>query len=169
MPWTTRRNAGEKLLGPGLQYGKSGLSKLDFSSLALALVFGTAGLPHVLMRFYTVPSSKEARRSVAWAIWMIGGFSLLTLVLGFGAAALVGQEAILAAPGKANSAAPLLAFHLGGTVLLGLISAVAFATILAVVAGLTITAGASFGHDVYAQVVKQGDINPDSEVRVARI
>jgi cation/acetate symporter len=161
--------AGEKLLGPGLQYGKSGLSKLDFISLALALVFGTAGLPHVLMRFYTVPSSKEARRSVVWAIWIIGGFYLLTLVLGFGAAALVGPEAILAAPGKANSAAPLLAFHLGGTILLGLISAVAFATILAVVAGLTITASASFAHDVYAQVIKKGEINPDSEVRVARI
>jgi cation/acetate symporter len=161
--------AGEKLLGPGLQYGKSGLSKLDFLSLALALVFGTAGLPHVLMRFYTVPSSKEARRSVVWAIWIIGGFYLLTLVLGFGAAALVGPEAILAAPGKANSAAPLLAFHLGGTILLGLISAVAFATILAVVAGLTITASASFAHDVYAQVIKKGEINPDSEVRVARI
>jgi Sodium:solute symporter family len=81
-------------------------------------VFGTAGLPHVLMRFYTVPSSKEARRSVVWAIWIIGIFYLLTLVLGFGAAALVGRDAILAAPGKANSAAPLLAFFFGwlGTV-----------------------------------------------------
>jgi len=159
---------GEKLLGPGLQYGKSGMSKLDFISLSLALVFGTAGLPHVLMRFYTVPSSKEARRSVVWAIWIIGGFYLLTLVLGFGAAAMVGPDAILAAPGKANSAAPLLAFALGGTFLLGIISAVAFATILAVVAGLTITASASFAHDVYAQVIKKGEINPDSEVRVAR-
>jgi len=160
---------GEALLGPGLQYGLSGMSKLDFISLSLALVFGTAGLPHVLMRFYTVPSSKEARRSVVWAIWIIGGFYLLTLILGFGAAALVGPETILAAPGKANSAAPLLAFALGGTILLGLISAVAFATILAVVAGLTITASASFAHDVYAQVIKKGEINPDSEVRVARI
>lgn len=161
--------AGEKLLGPGLQYGLSGMSKLDFISLSLALVFGTAGLPHVLMRFYTVPSSKEARRSVVWAIWIIGGFYLLTLILGFGAAALVGPEAILAAPGKANSAAPLLAFELGGTFLLGIISAVAFATILAVVAGLTITASASFAHDVYAQVIKKGQVNPDGEVRVARI
>ena len=160
---------GEKLLGPGLQYGLSGMSKLDFISLSLALVFGTAGLPHVLMRFYTVPSSKEARRSVVWAIWIIGGFYLLTLILGFGAAALVGPDTILAAPGKANSAAPLLAFALGGTFLLGIISAVAFATILAVVAGLTITASASFAHDVYAQVIKKGQINPDKEVRVARI
>jgi len=121
------------------------------------------------MRFYTVPSSKEARRSVVWAIWIIGIFYLFTLVLGFGAGALVGPAAINAAPGKANSAAPLLAFHLGGELLLGLISAVAFATILAVVAGLTITASASFAHDVYASVIKRGQVNPDAEVKVARI
>ena len=90
-------------------------TKLDFISLSLALVLGTAGLPHVLMRFYTVPSAKEARRSVVWAIWLIGIFYLFTLVLGYGAAALVGPETIAAAPGKANSAAPLLAFELGGT------------------------------------------------------
>jgi len=161
--------AGEKLLGPGLQYGKSDLTKIDFISLSLALVLGTAGLPHVLMRFYTVPSSKEARKSVEWAIWLIGGFYLLSLVLGYGAAALVGPKAIAAAPGKANSAAPLLAFELGGEILLGLISAIAFATILAVVAGLTITASASFAHDVYAQVIKRGEVDADSEVRVARL
>ena len=160
---------GESILSPGLQYGKSETSKLDFLSLALALVFGTAGLPHVLMRFYTVPSSKEARRSVVWAIWIIGIFYLFTLVLGYGAAALVGPERIAAAPGKANSAAPLLAFELGGTILLGVISAVSFATILAVVAGLTITASASFAHDIYANVIKRGQVSPDSEVRVARI
>jgi cation/acetate symporter len=161
--------AGEKLLNPGLQYGATGISKLDFISLGLALVLGTAGLPHVLMRFYTVPTSKEARRSVTWAIWIIGIFYLFTLVLGYGAGALVGPDAIKAAPGKANSAAPLLAYHLGGELLLGVISAVAFATILAVVAGLTITASASFAHDVYAQVIKKGQVNPDGEVRVARI
>ncbi|HEU4947256.1 MAG TPA: cation acetate symporter [Kribbella sp.] len=161
--------AGEKLLNPGLQYGATGISKLDFISLALALVLGTAGLPHVLMRFYTVPTSREARRSVTWAIWIIGVFYLFTLVLGFGAAALVGPDAIKAAPGKVNSAAPLLAYELGGELLLGLISAVAFATILAVVAGLTITASASFAHDIYAQVIKKGKVNPDGEVRVARI
>ena len=151
--------AGEKLLSPGLQYGKSTTTKIDFLSLGLALVLGTAGLPHVLMRFYTVPSSKQARKSVEWAIWLIGIFYLFTLVLGFGAAALVGPDAIKAAPGKANSAAPLLAFELGGEILLGLISAVAFATILAVVAGLTITASASFAHDVYAQVIKRGKVS----------
>src|SRR5690349_6809829 len=162
--------AGAKLLGPGAQYGKSGLTKLDFISLALALVLGTAGLPHILMRFYTVPTAKEARRSVQWAIGLIGLFYLFTLVLGYGAGALVGPAAINAAPGKANSAAPLLAYALGGTVLLGLIAAVAFATILAVVAGLTITASASFAHDIYANVIKRGEVDgKNDEVKVARI
>jgi len=160
---------GEAMLNPGLQYGLTGISRLDFVSLALALVFGTAGLPHVLMRFYTVPTAREARRSVVWAIWLIGVFYLFTLVLGYGAAALIGKEKILAAPGGVNSAAPLLAFELGGPILLGLISAVAFATILAVVAGLTITAATSFAHDVYASVIKKGSAAPGTEVRVARI
>ena len=153
------------LLAPGLQYK----NPIDFISLAMALVLGTAGLPHVLMRFYTVPTSKEARKSVEWAIWLIGGFYLLTLVLGFGAAELVGAKAIKAAPGGANSAAPLLAFELGGEILLGIISAVAFATILAVVAGLTITASASLSHDVYNTLVKKGNATPEEEVKVARI
>ncbi len=159
-------------LEPGAQYGATNISKLDFISLALALVFGTAGLPHVLMRFYTVPTSKDARKSVVWAIWLIGGFYLLSLILGYGAGALVGADRILAAPGGVNSAAPLLAFELGGTILLGIISAVAFATILAVVAGLTITASASFAHDIYASVIKKGERTADSEVnevKVARI
>ncbi|GGN00379.1 cation acetate symporter [Lentzea pudingi] len=163
--------AGEKLLGPGLQYGKTGLTQLDFLSLALALVLGTAGLPHILMRFYTVPTAKEARRSVVWAIWLIGIFYLFTLVLGYGAGALVGPDAISKAPGAANSAAPLLALELGGPILLGLIAAVAFATILAVVAGLTITASASFAHDIYANIIKKGNGGDDKtdEVKVARI
>ena len=155
---------------PGKAYGGTSTTQLDFLSLALALVLGTAGLPHVLMRFYTVPSAKEARRSVVWAIALIGLFYLFTLVLGYGAAALVGPEEILAAPGKVNSAAPLLAFELGGTILLGFIAAVAFATILAVVAGLTITASASFAHDFYANVIKSGkEMSEGAEVRVARI
>ncbi len=159
-------------LEPGAAYGLSGTTKLDFVSLALALVLGTAGLPHVLMRFYTVPTSKDARKSVVWAIWIIGGFYLLSLLLGYGAGALVGPDTILASPGGVNSAAPLLAFELGGTILLGVISAVAFATILAVVAGLTITASASFAHDIYATVHKKGartDTSEREEVRVARI
>jgi cation/acetate symporter len=159
---------GEAILEPGLQYGATALSQLDFLSLALALVLGTAGLPHVLTRFYTVPSAKEARKSVVVAIWLIGIFYLFTLVLGYGAAALVGPETILAAPGGQNSAAPLLAFKLGGEILLGIIAAVAFATILAVVAGLTITAATSFAHDIYASIIKKGQVAPDGEVRVAR-
>lgn len=165
---------GDAILAPGLQYGAN---PWDFLSLGMALVLGTAGLPHVLMRFYTVPTAKEARRSVVWAIWLIGGFYLLTLVLGYGAGALVGADVIAAAPGGVNSAAPLLALELGGPVLLGFISAVAFATILAVVAGLTITAAASFAHDIYANVIQKGkkdeagkpvEADPDAEVRVAR-
>ncbi|WP_460444326.1 solute symporter family protein, partial [Amycolatopsis magusensis] len=133
-------------------------------------VLGTAGLPHVLMRFYTVPTAKDARKSVVWAIGLIGLFYLFTLVLGYGAGAIVGKDAINKAPGKENSAAPLLAQALGGPILLGFIAAVAFATILAVVAGLTITASASFAHDVYANVIKKGKVSDsNAEVRVARI
>ena len=156
------------ILDPGIKYGVNAITQIDFVSLGLALVLGTAGLPHVLMRFYTVPTAKEARRSVVWAIWLIGIFYVFTLVLGYGAAALIGPDVIAAAPGGANSAAPLLAFELGGPILLGLISAVAFATILAVVAGLTITAAASFAHDIYANVVKKGKAKPEEEVKVAR-
>jgi cation/acetate symporter len=160
---------GDAVLKPGLLYGKDAVGKIDFISLSLALVLGTAGLPHILMRFYTVPTAKEARRSVVWAIWLIGGFYLLTLVLGYGAAALVGPKRIAAAPGAQNSAAPLLAYELGGVLLLALISAVAFATILAVVAGLVMTASASFAHDFYANVIKRGTVRADDEVKVARI
>jgi cation/acetate symporter len=157
------------LLEPGKKYGLTNTTKIDFISLALALILGTAGLPHILMRFYTVPTAKEARKSVVWAIWLIGLFYLFTLTLGYGAAAMVGQDRILAAPGAENSAAPLLAYELGGTLLLGVISAVAFATILAVVAGLTITASASFAHDIYASVIHKGNPPAGAEVRVARI
>ncbi|MEN3121177.1 cation acetate symporter [Janibacter terrae] len=160
--------AGEKLLEPGLKYGKNLTTKIDFISLSLALVLGTAGLPHVLQRFYTVPTSKQARKSVEWAIWLIGGFYLLTLVIGYGAGALVGPEVIANAPGKANAAAPLLAYELGGSVLLGIVSGIAFATILAVVAGLTITASASVAHDLYNQVFKKGQASQDAEVKVSR-
>lgn len=161
---------GEGLFAPGQQYGASLTSQIDFISLGIALVLGTAGLPHVLMRFYTVPTAKEARKSVEVAIWLIGLFYLFTLVIGFAAGAIVGPEAIQAAPGKVNSAAPLLAAALGGPVLLGIIAAIAFATILAVVAGLTITASASFAHDVYINVIKRGEVadTEATQVRVAR-
>ena len=166
---TTKGVSSRDVLAPGAQYGGSTTSKINLLSLGLALVLGTAGLPHVLMRFYTVPTAKEARRSVVWAIGLIGAFYLFTLILGYGAAALVGPDKILKAPGGQNSAAPLLAFQLGGTILLGIISAVAFATILAVVAGLTITASASFAHDVYASVLKNHQVTEDEQVRVSRI
>lgn len=158
----------EAILDPGLQYGASAMSQLDFLSLGLALVLGTAGLPHVLMRFYTVPTAKEARKSVVWAIILIGLFYLCTLVLGYGAGAMIGPERIQEAPGGQNSAAPLLAFELGGSLLLGIVSAVAFATILAVVAGLTITAAASFAHDIYSSVLAKEKVSPEKEVKVAR-
>ena len=153
--------------------GKYGTNKLGFISLSIALVLGTAGLPHVLMRFYTVPTAKEARRSVTWAIGLIGAFYLFTLVLGYGAAWLVGYTTIDGLPGKANAAAPALAFWLpgkgtGGTIFLALIAGVAFATILAVVAGLAITASASFAHDIYNAVLKGGHADPAQEVKVAR-
>ena len=142
---------------------------LALVSLGLALVLGASGLPHVLMRFYTVPTAKEARRSVTWAIGLIGAFYLFTMVLGYGAAWLVGPEAIKNMPGGANAAAPALAYHLGGTILMAVIAGVAFATILAVVAGLTITASASFAHDIYNSVLKDGKAAPEQEVKVARL
>lgn len=166
---TDAKVASRDVLAPGAQYGASLTTQINFISLALALVLGTAGLPHVLMRFYTVPTAKEARRSVVWAIALIGAFYLFTLVLGYGAAAMVGPDRILAAPGGVNSAAPLLAFELGGVILLGVISAVAFATILAVVAGLTITASASFAHDIYASVLKSHRVTESEQVKVSRI
>ena len=164
-------NQTPKMIQPGLKY----TDPMAFLSLSIALVLGTAGLPHVLMRFYTVPTAKEARKSVTWAIGLIGAFYLFTLVLGYGAAAIVdgGVAAIKKLPGAANAAAPALAYSLpgGGTpgsIFLALISGVAFATILAVVAGLTITASASFSHDIYNSVLKGGKADPADEVRIAR-
>ncbi|MDY5839930.1 MAG: cation acetate symporter [Corynebacterium camporealensis] len=159
----------EDILKPGLQYGENLTTKLDFISLGIALVLGVGGLPHVLMRFYTVPTATEARRSVTWAIVVIGAFYLMTLILGFGAAALVGPDRILAAPGGANAAAPLLALELGGSVFMAVISAVAFATVLAVVAGLAITASASIAHDVYHAVLRNGESTEAEQVRVSQI
>lgn len=159
---------GERILAPGAQYGESDLTRLDFVSMALALVLGVAGLPHVLMRFYTVPNAVQARRSVIWATCVMTLFYVCTLVIGYGAGAANDTATILSAPGVENSAAPLLAYQIGGTFLLGIVAAVAFATILAVVAGLTLTASASFAHDFYANVVKRGRAGPEAEVRVAR-
>ncbi|MEU3600767.1 cation acetate symporter [Streptomyces sp. NPDC006798] len=165
---------GAAFLEPGLKYGATETSKLDFLSLGIALVLGTAGLPHILIRFYTVPTARAARKSVIWAIGIIGGFYLMTIALGFGAAALVGQAEITASNKAGNTAAPLLALHLGGTdssggaILLAVISAVAFATILAVVAGLTLASSSSFAHDIYANVIRKGQATEKEEVRAAR-
>jgi cation/acetate symporter len=175
---------GEKLLEPGLRYGvetadakATFYSKMDLFSLGIALVLGTAGLPHILIRFYTVPSARAARKSVLWAIGIIGAFYLMTLALGFGAAALVGGPAITAQDKAGNVAAPLLAQTLGerylggttgGAILLAVIAAVAFATILAVVAGLTLASSSSLSHDFYANVLKRGRTSERQEVVVAR-
>ncbi len=169
-----QRGKGAAFLEPGLKYGVSGTTKLDFISLGIALILGTAGLPHILIRFYTVPTAKAARKSVIWAIGLIGAVSLMTLALGFGAAALITPEEITGSNKAGNTAAPLLARHLGGVestwgaILLATISAVAFATILAVVAGLTLASSSSFAHDIYANVIKKGQASEQEEVRAAR-
>ncbi|MFD7495827.1 cation acetate symporter [Streptomyces sp. NPDC051658] len=165
---------GAAFLEPGLKYGATGTSKLDFLSLGIALVLGTAGLPHILIRFYTVPTAKAARKSVNWAIGIIGAFYLMTIALGFGAAALIGPDEIKAKNPAGNAAAPQLAEYLGGVgstggaVLLAVISAVAFATILAVVAGLTLASSSSFAHDIYANVIRRGKATEKEEMRAAR-
>jgi cation/acetate symporter len=167
---------GSKFLEPGLKYGVNGTSKINFISLGLALVLGTAGLPHILVRFYTVPTAKAARKSVNWAIGIIGVFYLMTIALGFGAAALVGAAKITAVDKSGNTAAPQLAEAVGGgagstwgAILLAVISAVAFATILAVVAGLTLASSASFAHDLWANVIRKGETTEKNEVVVAKI
>jgi cation/acetate symporter len=132
-------------------------------------MFGTAGLPHILMRFYTVPDAKAARQSVFWATGLIGAFYLMTFVLGFGAMVLVGREAITAIDKGGNMAAPLLAEALGGTGLLGFIAAVAFATILAVVAGLTLSGAAALSHDLWVSVHRKGEAPHEEQLMVARI
>jgi cation/acetate symporter len=223
----------EHFLEPGLKFGKEILdangavdatktlmSKLDLISLGMALVLGTAGLPHILIRFYTVPTAKAARKSVNWAIGNIGAFYLMTIALGFGAAALVSRttlfrgykadatgclidakgapivdgdvactnldnlknlsadakKLLVAVDPSGNVAAPQLAQFLGGgegttggAVMLAVIGAIAFATILAVVAGLTLASSSSFAHDLYANVIKRGKATPEQEVRVAKI
>ncbi|MFJ9710250.1 cation acetate symporter [Streptomyces sp. NPDC101234] len=169
-----RSGHGQAFLAPGLRYGGSWTARLDFISLGLALVLGTAGLPHILSRFYTVPTAKAARRSTVWSIGLIGGFYLMTIVLGFGAAAVVGPDAVRASSASGNTAMPLLALDLGGgagstggTVLFAVVAAVAFATILAVVAGITLASSASVAHDLYASL-RRPHARQRSEVAVAR-
>jgi cation/acetate symporter len=155
-------------LQPGLFY-KPPYGALDLISLSLIFVFGTAGLPHILVKFYTVPDARTARKSVVWAMVLIGGFYVLTLFLGFGAAAIVGPDHIVT-HGGTNMSGPLLAQALGGDIFLAVVSAVAFATILAVVAGLTISASTSFAHDFWVNVIHKGVERRQGEsVLVARI
>ncbi|WP_338703819.1 cation acetate symporter [Streptomyces sp. Q6] len=172
-----RSGHGSDFLVPGLKYGGSWTARFDFISLGLALVLGTAGLPHILSRFYTVPTARAARRSVIWSIGLIGSFYLMTIVLGFGAAAIVGSDAVRGSNAAGNTAVPLLALDLGGgadstggTVLFAIVAAIAFATILAVVAGITLASSASVAHDLYATLRKRGaDAKQYSEVTVARV
>src|SRR5580693_7890362 len=153
---------------PGLRY-KPPYGALDLLSLGMALIFGTAGLPHILVRFYTVPDAKTARYSVVWAIGLIGIFYILTTFLAWGAATIVGRD-FIAKNGGNNMSAPLLAQALGGSIFFAFISAIAFATILAVVAGLTISASTSFAHDVWTNIIRRGqEHDPGEERRVARI
>ncbi|MEU9121681.1 cation acetate symporter [Streptomyces sp. NPDC048506] len=175
-----RSGHGRDFLAPGLKYGTGWTARLDFVSLGLGLVLGTAGLPHILARFYTVPTARAARRSAVWSIGLIGGFYLMTVVLGFGAAAVLGSDAVRASHTAGNTAVPLLALDLGGgagstggTVLFALVAAIAFATILAVVAGITLASSASVAHDLYASLRRPSRRTARdaqrTEVAVARI
>jgi len=162
------RTVVQDFMKPGLRF-KPPYGALDLISLGMALIFGTAGLPHILVRFYTVPDAKTARISVVWAMGLIGSFYIMTTFLGFGAATIVGRD-VIAVNGGTNMSAPLLAKQLGGEIFFGFISAIAFATILAVVAGLTISASTSFAHDFFTNVIHHGkEKKPGEEVRVARI
>ncbi|MDV7219745.1 solute symporter family protein [Streptomyces prunicolor] len=170
-----RSGHGAAFLAPGLKYGGDWTARFDFISLGLALVLGTAGLPHILSRFYTVPTARAARRSVVWSIGLIGAFYLMTIILGFAAAAVVGPDTLRKSNEAGNTAVPLLALDLGGgadstggTVLFAIVAAVAFATILAVVAGITLASSASVAHDLYASL-RRPNAKPRSEVAVARV
>ncbi|MCC7123627.1 MAG: cation/acetate symporter ActP [Acidobacteria bacterium] len=142
---------------------------IDAVSLGLALMFGLLGLPHILMRFYTVPDARAARTSVLYATGLIGYFYLIIPIVGFGAAALLGRDAIRAMDAGGNMAAPMVAELLGGTPFLGFIAAVAFATILAVVAGLTLAGASALSHDIFLHVVRRGQATEHEQVRVAKI
>ena len=156
---------GAKVLAPGEIVS----GHWDAISLGLALMFGTAGLPHILMRFYTVPDTRAARQSVNWATLFIGFFYLLTFILGFGAMALVGSGPIGDIDKGGNAAALLLAEDVAGTPFFGFIAAVAFATILAVVAGLVLSGAAALAHDVWVNVVRHGAAEEHEQLRVARV
>jgi len=156
---------GDSFLNPGNKFKLP----LDTISLNLALVLGTAGLPHILIRFFTVKDAPTARKSVVYATWIIGAFYILTIFLGFGAAAFVGSEDIIAANAAGNMAAPLLAQALGGDLLFAFVAAVAFATILAVVAGLVLSAASAFAHDFYSHILRKGQATEKEQMTAARL
>ena len=161
--------AADKYTGAFLEPGGLISNPLDAFSLGLALMFGTAGLPHILMRFYTVPDAREARKSVFYATGFIGYFYILTVTIGFGAAVLVGKDFIMSIDKGGNMAAMALAEFNGGTLFLGFLAAVAFATILAVVAGLTLAGASALSHDLYVGVFRSGKANEKEEMKVAKI
>lgn len=155
---------GKQFFLPGQIFG----NPLEAVSLQLALILGTAGLPHILIRFYTVRNVVEVRRSVITASWIIGVFYVITLVLGLGAVALIGGENLIAVDATGNLAAPLLAKELGGDFLLAFISAIAFTTIVAVIAGLVISATTAFSHDIYHHIIKKGRATEKEQLRAAQ-
>ncbi|MGE7112339.1 solute symporter family protein [Lysinibacillus sp. NPDC047702] len=155
---------GEKFLVPGIKY----TSTVDSVSMMMALVLGTSGLPHILMRFFTVKDAKTARSSISWTTWITAIFFSLTIFLGFGALNFVGLDSILAESKAGNTAAPLLAQYLGGDVLMAFIGAVAFATILAVVSGLVLTGASAISHDIYGEIIKGGKLTEKQQVLAAR-
>ncbi|MFO1313476.1 MAG: cation acetate symporter [Burkholderiales bacterium] len=168
----TPEQLGQRFLEPGLYFK----APIDQISLGMALVFGTAGLPHILMRFFTVPTAQDARKSVIWAMAIIGGFYVLTLFLGMGSAMKVGAANIKAVDAGGNMAGPLLAQYVGGgadsmlgNLFLAFVAAVAFATIVAVVAGLVLAAASAMAHDLYVGVIREGHVTPQEQVRAARV
>jgi cation/acetate symporter len=168
----TPEQLGQRFLEPGLFLK----NPIDQISLGMALVLGTAGMPHILMRFFTVPTAQDARKSVIWAMGIIGGFYVLTLFLGLGAAVNVGSANIVALDKGGNMAAPLLAQFVGGgansmlgNLFLAFVAAVAFATIVAVVAGLVLAAASAMAHDIYVGVIKGDHASPQEQVVAARV
>ncbi len=164
----TRQKVQQPIGQGALEPGGLVTSPVDAVSLGLALMLGLLGLPHILMRFYTVPDAKAARKSVLYATGFIGYFYIIIPIVGFGASVLVGRDLIAKIDKGGNMAAPLLAEVLGGTPFLGFIAAVAFATILAVVAGLTLAGASALSHDIYTHVVKHGEATEQEQVTVAR-
>ena len=161
---TISTDHGDQYLIPGIKY----TSSLDSVSMMIALVLGTSGLPHILMRFFTVKDAKTARSSITWTTWITAIFFSLTIFLGFGAMHFVGADAIKAENAAGNTAAPLLAEFLGGNILLSFICAVAFATILAVVSGLVLTGASAISHDIYGEILKDGRLTEKQQVLAAR-